>query len=139
MKDTRIRILAIGMIGYYVFAAYASFIYIFLGQIANFYIKAATGFFATFAMISLSYFAARARVKNLNYEKESIQRQLTLSQEANKALTIKQKNDLLEIKNQELQKNNQMKSRFFANASHELRTPLSLILGPSILCSKGIN
>ena len=130
MKDTRIRILVIGLILAYLFAVYANYLHVFLGQIANFYIKVSIGIFSTFAMISLSYFAAKARVKNLNYEKERIKRQLAHAQESNKALAIKQKNELLEIKNKTLQKNNQLKSRFFANVSHELRTPLTLILSP---------
>lgn len=141
MRDTRIRILLIGLILSYLLAAYALYVYIFLVQIANMYIKISIGLYTTFAMISLSYFAAKARVKNLNYEKESIQKQLVLAQETNKALAIKQKNELLEIKNKNLQKNNQLKSRFFANVSHELRTPLTLILSPiqSILKSSELS
>lgn len=45
----------------------------------------------------------------------------------------KQKNEQIKAEkliNQELQRNDEMKSRFFTNISHELRTPLTLIKGP---------
>jgi len=47
-------------------------------------------------------------------------------------LSLKEKEmEVLEISHRELQKLDELKSRFFTHISHELRTPLTLILGPA--------
>jgi signal transduction histidine kinase/CheY-like chemotaxis protein len=60
----------------------------------------------------------------------ALSRQLRLNEAA-----LNERNRELDLRNREVERANQMKSRFLASMSHELRTPLNAILGFSELLS----
>jgi signal transduction histidine kinase/ActR/RegA family two-component response regulator len=78
------------------------------------------------------YAAEKARyAEDLSQRNEDLRRQAAeLSQQSQK---LKEQAALLELKNREVERANQMKSEFLANMSHELRTPLNAIIGFSDL------
>ena len=89
-------------------------------------LKMNVGIYVSIIVLSLSYYAARSRKEKLELEMAAMQHELEMEKQRNLRLASEQQRKLLEIRAQELQQLDQMKSSFFANVSHELRTPLTL-------------